>query len=400
MYGLVLEGGGAKGAYHVGAYKALLDLGIKIDGVAGTSIGALNGAAIVQGDYDKLVDIWNEIDLESLFGFNKEQIENVKSKNFADISLSYFVNLSKNIITNKGLDTSKIRKLVSSFIDEEKVRNSKLDFGIVTISLTDKQPIEILKENIPKGKLIDYILASSNLPVFKMQKVDGKFFLDGGAYDNLPFGVLQKKGYKNFIAVRTYGIGRVKKVNTDEINVIYIQPVEDLGGILDFDVLKAKTNISLGYYDAMKVFKQLKGYKYYCKQYKNNFLKYLLNNFDNNEQRYINIGKLLGFEDIPTDRMLFEKILPRLESLLEMKGKFDYQDIILRLVECIAEKYSDIKRFKIYDADDFIKIVIDKFKKEPLSVNKKIPTFVRQNKILSLAVKDDLVIRIFREMFI
>ena len=44
MKGLVLEGGGTKGAYQIGAYKALRDLGIEFQGVAGTSIGALNGA--------------------------------------------------------------------------------------------------------------------------------------------------------------------------------------------------------------------------------------------------------------------------------------------------------------------------------------------------------------------
>ncbi len=43
MIGLVLEGGGAKGSYHVGAYKAILDEGIEIQGVTGTSAGALNG---------------------------------------------------------------------------------------------------------------------------------------------------------------------------------------------------------------------------------------------------------------------------------------------------------------------------------------------------------------------
>ena len=45
MIGLVLEGGGAKGAYHIGAYRALSELGIQIDGVVGTSIGAINAAA-------------------------------------------------------------------------------------------------------------------------------------------------------------------------------------------------------------------------------------------------------------------------------------------------------------------------------------------------------------------
>ena len=52
MKGLVLEGGGTKGAYQIGAYKALRDLGIEFQGVAGTSIGALNGAYIIQNDIE------------------------------------------------------------------------------------------------------------------------------------------------------------------------------------------------------------------------------------------------------------------------------------------------------------------------------------------------------------
>ena len=58
MKGLVLEGGGTKGAYQLGAYKALKELGVEFDGVVGTSIGALNAAFIVQEDYEIMKDIW------------------------------------------------------------------------------------------------------------------------------------------------------------------------------------------------------------------------------------------------------------------------------------------------------------------------------------------------------
>ena len=46
-YGLALEGGGAKGAYQIGAWKALREAGIRFSAVSGTSVGALNGAMIV-----------------------------------------------------------------------------------------------------------------------------------------------------------------------------------------------------------------------------------------------------------------------------------------------------------------------------------------------------------------
>ena len=47
MKGLVLEGGGTKGAYQLGAYKALKELGMEFDGIVGTSIGALNAAFVL-----------------------------------------------------------------------------------------------------------------------------------------------------------------------------------------------------------------------------------------------------------------------------------------------------------------------------------------------------------------
>lgn len=400
MYGLVLEGGGARGAYHIGAYKALLELDIIINGVSGTSIGALNGAAIVQGEYDKLVEIWKKIDLESLFGFNKSELQKLKKGNITEDGLSYILNLSKSIISNRGLDTAKIRKLVENFISEDKVRKSKLDFGMVTISLTDKQPVEVLKEEIPKGKLIDYIMASANLPVFKTEKFDGKIYLDGGVYDNLPFSVLMKKGYKDFIAVRTHAFGRIRKLNRDDINIIYVQPVDDLGGVLEFDGTRAEYNMLLGYYDTIKVFKKLKGHKYYIKPYKRNFLKYIIEEFEEKKIRVKNVASILGYDDIPYDRLVFEKIFPRLASILEMKDKYDYEDVILKLVEHVAEKYEDIERFKIYDSIDFIKKAINKFRQNPYEINKKIPSIFTQNKILSLAVRDELLTVLFKEMFV
>ena len=63
MRGLALEGGGAKGAYHLGALKALYEAGYAFDGVVGTSIGALNGAIIVQdgGSLETLQKLWDNV---------------------------------------------------------------------------------------------------------------------------------------------------------------------------------------------------------------------------------------------------------------------------------------------------------------------------------------------------
>ena len=52
-YGLVLEGGGAKGAFQIGAWKALIQAGVKITAIAGTSVGGLNGALIASGSVEE-----------------------------------------------------------------------------------------------------------------------------------------------------------------------------------------------------------------------------------------------------------------------------------------------------------------------------------------------------------
>ena len=65
-YGLVFSGGGTRGAYEIGAWKALNELGIKIQGVVGASIGAINGALFLQGDIDKAEKIYRGIRVEDI----------------------------------------------------------------------------------------------------------------------------------------------------------------------------------------------------------------------------------------------------------------------------------------------------------------------------------------------
>lgn len=402
MFGLVLEGGGARGAYHVGAYKAIKELNIEIGGIAGTSIGAINGAMMVQGDYDLLEKIWLSVDSYELFDLDEKTVEDLRHFNLRNINFSYLLHQSKEILSNRGLDTSRIRELFDYYIDEDKIRSSNIDFGIVTVNLTDKKPMELMKEDIPEGKLIDFLIASANLPAFRIEEVDGKKYLDGGFYNNLPIDILANKGYKNIIAVRTLAIGIIRKAKIKDLNIIFIQPVESLGsmlGALDFNRERAEEYINLGYYDAMKVFKKLKGFKYYCIPFEGNFINILTDFYNKYKERLCNIGRFLGYEDVCEDRMFFEKIIPRLESILDMKGKNDYQDICIRFFERIAEKYG-VERFKIYKAEEFVELTIEKFRENPTAFIKNVPNFIKQNRILSLAVKDDLIVEIFAELFL
>ena len=99
MIGLALEGGGTRGSYQAGAYIALKECGIKIDGVCGTSIGALNGAFIASQKGSELPRIWRNSNIGALFGFSKEYVDCVES---GKINLKYFKSSILNILNIKG----------------------------------------------------------------------------------------------------------------------------------------------------------------------------------------------------------------------------------------------------------------------------------------------------------
>lgn len=79
-YGLVLDGGGARGAYQIGAWKALAEAGVRISAVAGTSVGALNGALICMGDMEKAENIWKEMTFSSVMDVDDEWMERLFRK--------------------------------------------------------------------------------------------------------------------------------------------------------------------------------------------------------------------------------------------------------------------------------------------------------------------------------
>ena len=67
IYAIALEGGGAKGAYEIGAYRALTEMGYRFDVICGVSIGAINAALLAQGDCEKAAEFWETTSNDDLF---------------------------------------------------------------------------------------------------------------------------------------------------------------------------------------------------------------------------------------------------------------------------------------------------------------------------------------------
>ncbi|MEG0855144.1 MAG: patatin-like phospholipase family protein [Terrisporobacter sp.] len=350
MLGVALEGGGARGAFHIGAIKALLEEGYKIDGIVGTSIGAFNAAMFAQGDFNQCFKLWSDVTPEMLFDIEGRHMENIINRNLDIKTISYFSGEAKKIILNRGIDADNLRKVVDDFIDEDKLRKSKIDFGLVTVELGPLTPIKILKEDIPKGKLKDFIMASARYPGLKMEPLDGKAFLDGGIYDNCPVSLLANKKYDKIIAIRLNSTKKLRHIDKN-VNVVEIQPSKDLGGTFIFTQEIAHRNMKLGYYDTIKVIRKLKGREYYIKPIDDEVIFSKL--LEIPDEMILNIGKSMGFSDIQVRRMLFEYIMPNISKYLNLDKEATYQDIIIALFEEMA-KEREIEQFKIYSLKEFI----------------------------------------------
>ena len=270
-YGLVLSGGGTRGAFQIGVWKALKELQISVKAIAGTSIGALNGALFLQDDFNATVKMYENIKIENIM-----KVEGVNAnKNI--FNLSNIFNLASDYTRQKGIDNTPLREMIKQYVDMDKLYNSDIDFGLVTYSVTDKTPLQKFKNEIPKNEMEDYLLATSCFPIFKPQLIDGKEYFDGGLYDNAPANMLIEKGYKNIIIADIAGMGFSKKTVNKDVYVKVISPSEDLGGTFEFNHEKIINNMKLGYLDTMRAFNKLQGHIYYFKP--NEFAK-MLENFN------------------------------------------------------------------------------------------------------------------------
>lgn len=266
MTGLVLAGGGVKGSYQIGSYLAFKKCGIKIDGIVGTSIGSFNGALIASGMENELYNFWKNANIGELLGFSDKYVESVNNKDkFKE--LIYGIEQLTIIVKNKGISSDNIKSTLNKMIDEDKLMKSKMDYGLVTVSVSDLKPLYLFKEKMKKGKIAEYILASCNLPVFKSQKlIDDKFYIDGGFFDNNPVNMLLDKGYDKIYSIEVQGIGLKQKVK-DKKKVISITPSRYLGSTLNVNKKKINENIKMGYYDTIKVLNNYDGYNYIFKNY-------------------------------------------------------------------------------------------------------------------------------------
>ena len=216
---------------------------------------------------EKCAELWRNSNMDSFMDQDKrnkvkEILNNnkIQDENIFDI----LKRKAKEKIDGATIDVEPLRNLVLSNIDEEKVRKSDMNFGLVTFNLTDKRGEELYIKDIAKGKLHNYIIASCYYPIFKLESLDGKYYLDGGFYNNLPYNMVEKLGQTPVI-IRTHP-SKVKNIYIPK-NAIVIEPRKTYTSAMDFDPIKAEKLMRIGYFDTYKKIKGLLGQKYYIEPF-------------------------------------------------------------------------------------------------------------------------------------
>lgn len=262
--GIVLDGGGGRGAYQIGVWKYLKESKLynSISAISGTSVGGLNSCLFALDEYNLAETIWTQKIQDKILSIDID-IKEICSKialqfgiqNFVPGAsiISFFTMLStRGYFSRKGLI-----EIIDEYIDLNEL--SKMEFPIyatcVELPLFETRYFKLNGYDTETIKKI--LLATSAIPIiFPKEEIEGKYYYDGGIKDNSPITPLYKEGCTDIIVIHLKA-DEILKDRREGVNIYEICPQEDLGnffkGTLDFSTEGAYRRIEQGYRDAKEI---------------------------------------------------------------------------------------------------------------------------------------------------
>ena len=341
---LCLQGGGAKGAFQAGAIKALKEHGYKFNCVVGASVGCLNAAMVALGKIDELYELWETLDLTDVFTIDRVE-------EGGRISLRSVATSALGIIKQQGVDTSRIRAILEKYVDEDALRASRVNFGLVTVEENGKDHFlkKLFIKDIPHGKLIDFMMASAALPGFKKVEIEGTRYWDGGMMDNLPISMLVENGYKNITAIRLGGDLSYKVKKGENVKIEYIDPTFSAGNLINFTNAALTRSLHLGYFDALRFLDHLHGQTYYLKPFKTRDLLKLTSSAGSFLKDALTSFGVMIEGDYEAKFAMLTLLLGQVFNMTNTS----VEKIWVRFFETFAELYG-VERWKVYSLKDFM----------------------------------------------
>jgi len=315
--GLVFSGGGGKGAYQIGVWKALEEFGIakSISVVSGTSVGALNAALFSQGCFQTAEKAWLSISSSDILHIDVVQI----IKHLLNLGLSPNKISALGVLLKTGIfSRAGLERIIDDFLDANKISASSVKafchcsrtpFSGNGIKLTG----DVFRfDNDSNKDIRNKLLASSAIPVvFGTEKINGQSYIDGYFTDNTPIKPVYNEGCDIII---TIFLGRLGGIFDDcyidhreypNATIIDVVPQNDPGGlfagVLSFNQIPEK--IEKGYQDAKRVFQPIwdinqAQFRYTntiskFKDHEKNWVEYS-NSWDTHEERSKQVDKKLA----------------------------------------------------------------------------------------------------------
>lgn len=342
---LVLGGGGARGAYQIGVWQALEELDIPLTIITGTSVGALNGALILQDDFEAAKNMWEKIDTQKILSFPVT----ATSADTLSGMVSQIGSFTVNAIQSNGVSTLPLRNLIKETFSQKKMQEVTSDFYIVTTELPGLQEKNIHFNTCQSDRWQSWLLASASFfPAMTATQIDGKYYVDGGYRNNIPVDVALQNGATECIVVDVKGPGITKPIKIPATTtMLNLQTSWSMGAVLLFDGVRSTKNIQLGYLETMKVIgRKYLGHWYTFDETLKNaeifqrdffaFIKntYQINLWDSTEQQ--------------------NKICKKLRKVY--KDRVYTENIGLVLVELIA-KSQEISASKLYKIQELVELL-------------------------------------------
>ncbi|MCP4138143.1 MAG: patatin-like phospholipase family protein [bacterium] len=287
--GLVLSGGGAKGAYQIGVFQALRELEINklVRTVSGTSIGALNGALFILNDPKIWEKTWKDANFSN-FLYKEDDAEKESIKSFSDLTrvLKKSVKkLEKDWDSSDGISDFLLKQNLSFFsqkglsevidnnINIKKIAKSKVSLHACAYNIDLLEPEYFSVDDVDKDTFKKALLASSCIPfMYDAVPIGDYHYMDGGIknplykkenIDKIPVKPVYDEECDIIIVVYLkhdddidHSIYNNNRKNKTKIVEIYpSMPLEDIKGTGSFDFSRSsqEDRIELGYHDAMFV---------------------------------------------------------------------------------------------------------------------------------------------------
>ena len=264
--GLVLCGGGAKGAYQVGVIRVLEEFGLldEVQAVAGASIGGINGALFLQYTPDEIEEFWLRCPWSSVFSVSKENMKRmnqiIDSMNRRQLS-PFFGMMNLVGVANTvdlPLKRTGFEKAFRYYLNPSLIQSSDIDLYVSCGRMKTTERRFFKLNDLSSREMKDALLATTAVPgLYEPVYIEGSYYVDPMKYERAPVRPLLSTDCETIIIVYLDSRSRINQPMIEGKRIIEIFPTKELGngiyGSFDFRPSVLKYYMELGSEDAYHI---------------------------------------------------------------------------------------------------------------------------------------------------